>query len=45
MTSTTIIELLVKQRDVYHTSALMTTHRLPDTLIMATHYFDEKKTR
>ena len=42
VTSTTIIELLVKQRDVYHTSALMTTHRLPDTLIMATHYFDEK---
>jgi phospholipid/cholesterol/gamma-HCH transport system ATP-binding protein len=40
VTSTTIIELLVKQRDVYHTSALMTTHRLPDTLIMATHYFD-----
>ena len=42
VTSTTIIELLVKQRDVYHTSALMATHRLADTLTMATHYFDEK---
>jgi phospholipid/cholesterol/gamma-HCH transport system ATP-binding protein len=45
VTSTTIIELLVKQRDVYHTSALMTTHRLPDTLIMATNYFDEKENK
>ena len=42
VTSTTIIELLVKQRDVYHTSALMVTHRLPDTFTMASHYFDEK---
>ncbi len=45
VTSTTIIELLVKQRDVYHTSALMTTHRLPDTLMMATHYFNEKENK
>jgi phospholipid/cholesterol/gamma-HCH transport system ATP-binding protein len=42
VTSTTIIELIVKQRDVYHTSALMVTHRLPDTFTMASHYFDEK---
>jgi phospholipid/cholesterol/gamma-HCH transport system ATP-binding protein len=42
VTSTTIIELLVKQRDVYHTSALMVTHRLPDTFTMASHYFDEQ---
>jgi len=42
VTSTTIIELLVKQRDVYHTSALMVTHRLPDTFTMASYYFDEK---
>jgi phospholipid/cholesterol/gamma-HCH transport system ATP-binding protein len=41
VTSTTIIELLVKQRDVYHNSALMVTHRLPDTFTMASHYFDE----
>jgi phospholipid/cholesterol/gamma-HCH transport system ATP-binding protein len=45
VTSTTIIELLVKQRDVYHTSALMVTHRLPDTFTMASNYFDEKKNR
>jgi phospholipid/cholesterol/gamma-HCH transport system ATP-binding protein len=42
VTSTTIIELIVKQRDVYHTSALLVTHRLPDTFTMASHYFDEK---
>jgi phospholipid/cholesterol/gamma-HCH transport system ATP-binding protein len=40
VTSTTIIELIVKQRDVYHTSALMVTHRLQDAFTMATHYFD-----
>ncbi len=45
VTSTTIIELLVKQRDVYHTSALMTTHRLADTFTMATHYFDATQNR
>jgi len=45
VTSTTIIELLVKQRDVYHTSALMVTHRLPDTFTMASHYFDEKENK
>ena len=42
VTSTTIIELIVKQRDVYHTSALMVTHRLPDTFTMASSYFDEQ---
>jgi phospholipid/cholesterol/gamma-HCH transport system ATP-binding protein len=40
VTSTTIVELIVKQRDVYKTSALMVTHRLQDAFIMATHYFD-----
>ncbi len=40
VTSTTIIELLVKQRDVSHTSALMVTHRLQDAIIMATHSYD-----
>ena len=42
VTSTTIVELIVKQRDVYHTSALMVTHRLQDAFTMATHYFDTK---
>ncbi len=40
VTSTTIVELVVKQRDVYHTSAFMVTHRLQDAFTMATHYFD-----
>src|SRR5450631_2873993 len=42
VTSTTIVELVVKQRDVYKTSALMVTHRLQDAFTMATHYFDPK---
>jgi phospholipid/cholesterol/gamma-HCH transport system ATP-binding protein len=42
VTSTTIIELVVKQRDVYHTTALLVTHRLQDAYTMATHYFDTK---
>lgn len=40
VTSTTIIELILKQRDQYHTSALMVTHRLPDAYVMATNYYD-----
>lgn len=42
VTSTTIIELIVKQRDVAKSSALMVTHRLQDAYVMATHYFDVK---
>src|SRR2546429_2212077 len=42
VTSNTIIELIVKQRDVYKTSALLVTHRLQDAFTMATHYFDSK---
>jgi phospholipid/cholesterol/gamma-HCH transport system ATP-binding protein len=40
ITSTTIIELIMKQRDVFKTSALMVTHRLQDGFTLATHYFD-----
>ena len=40
VTSTTIVELIVKQRDVYKTSALLVTHRLQDAFTMATHSFD-----
>ena len=43
ITSTTIIELLLKERDVYHTSALMVTHRLQDAWVMATHRFNREK--
>jgi phospholipid/cholesterol/gamma-HCH transport system ATP-binding protein len=42
VTSTTIIQLIVKQRDVYKTSSLLVTHRLQDAFIMATHYFDRQ---
>jgi phospholipid/cholesterol/gamma-HCH transport system ATP-binding protein len=42
VTSTTIVELIVKQRDVYKTSSLLVTHRLQDAFTMATHYFDRK---
>jgi phospholipid/cholesterol/gamma-HCH transport system ATP-binding protein len=45
ITSTTIIELIVKQRDVYHTSSLLVSHRLQDTFTMATHYFDRQQNR
>ena len=41
VTSNTIIELIVKQRDVYKTSALLVTHRLQDAFTMATHQFDK----
>ena len=40
ITSTTIIELIMKQRDVYKTSALMVTHRLQDGFTLASHYYD-----
>jgi phospholipid/cholesterol/gamma-HCH transport system ATP-binding protein len=43
VTSTTIIELLVKQRDVYHSSSLLVTHRLQDAFTMASHYFDRSE--
>src|SRR5271163_3636143 len=42
VTSNTIVDLIMKQRDVYKTSALMVTHRLQDAFTMATHQFDKK---
>ena len=39
ITSTTIIELVVKQRDVSHTTSLLITHRLQDAFTLATHRF------
>jgi phospholipid/cholesterol/gamma-HCH transport system ATP-binding protein len=42
VTSTTIVELIVKQRDVSKTSSLLVTHRLQDAFTMASHYFDPK---
>jgi phospholipid/cholesterol/gamma-HCH transport system ATP-binding protein len=43
ITSTTIIELVMKQRDVYQTSSLLVTHRLQDAFTLATHTFDREK--
>ena len=42
VTSNTIVELIMKQRDVYRTSSLMVTHRLQDAFTMATHEFDKQ---
>src|SRR5580692_382511 len=42
VTSTTIIQLIVKQRDVSKTSSLLVTHRLQDAFTMATHQFDKQ---
>jgi phospholipid/cholesterol/gamma-HCH transport system ATP-binding protein len=42
ITSNTIIELIMKQRDVYRNSALLVTHRLQDAFTMATHQFDKQ---
>lgn len=40
VTSTTIIELIVKERDVYGTPSLLVTHRLQDAFMMCSHGFD-----
>jgi phospholipid/cholesterol/gamma-HCH transport system ATP-binding protein len=40
ITSTTIIELCMKQRDVSHTTSLLVTHRLQDAFVLATHRYD-----
>jgi phospholipid/cholesterol/gamma-HCH transport system ATP-binding protein len=43
ITSTTIIELVVKQRDFYGTTAMLVTHRLQDAFVLATHHYDAEK--
>ena len=40
VTSTTILELIVKQRDFYKTPSLLVTHRLQDAFLMCTHAFN-----
>ena len=42
ITSTTIIELVIKQRDVYGSSSLLVSHRLQDAFTLAPHRFDKK---
>lgn len=43
VTSTTIIELIVKQRDFYKTPSIMVTHRLQDAFTMVTHRYDGER--
>jgi phospholipid/cholesterol/gamma-HCH transport system ATP-binding protein len=43
ITSTTIIELVMKQRDVYHTPSILVTHRLQDAFTLSTHRFDPEQ--
>jgi len=45
ITSTTIIELIVKQRDVYRTPSLLVTHRLQDAFTMCSHRFETAEDR
>jgi phospholipid/cholesterol/gamma-HCH transport system ATP-binding protein len=45
VTSTTIIELIVKERDVHHTPSLLVTHRLQDAFILCQHRFDPARGR
>lgn len=45
ITSTTIVELIVKQRDVYRTSSLLVTHRLQDAFTMAMHRFNREENK
>ena len=43
VTSATIIELVMKERDVYRTPSLLVTHRLQDAFTLCTHRFDEEQ--
>jgi phospholipid/cholesterol/gamma-HCH transport system ATP-binding protein len=43
LTSTTIIELIVKERDVSHTPSIMVTHRLQDAFLLCNNRFDSQQ--
>ena len=45
VTSTTIIELVMKERDVYRTPSLLVTHRLQDAFTLCSHRFDSGRNR
>jgi phospholipid/cholesterol/gamma-HCH transport system ATP-binding protein len=45
ITSTTIIELVIKQRDVSQTTSLLITHRIQDAFTLATHRFNATTNR
>jgi phospholipid/cholesterol/gamma-HCH transport system ATP-binding protein len=42
ITSTTIVDLVIKQRDVSHTTALLITHRMQDAFLLAMSRFNTK---
>jgi phospholipid/cholesterol/gamma-HCH transport system ATP-binding protein len=42
ITSTTIIDLVIKQRDVTHTTSLVITHRLQDAFLLARSHFNSE---
>jgi phospholipid/cholesterol/gamma-HCH transport system ATP-binding protein len=42
ITSTTIVDLVIKQRDVTHTTSLLITHRLQDAFLLARNYFNQE---
>jgi len=42
ITSTTIIDLVIKQRDVTHTTSLVITHRLQDAFLLARNRFNSE---
>ena len=42
VTSTTIIELIMKERDVHQTPSLLVTHRLQDAFTLCSHRFDSE---
>jgi phospholipid/cholesterol/gamma-HCH transport system ATP-binding protein len=42
ITSTTIIDLVIKQRDVTHTTSLVITHRLQDAFLLARNRFNQE---
>ncbi|MGA3159744.1 MAG: ATP-binding cassette domain-containing protein [Terracidiphilus sp.] len=43
LTSTTIIELIVKERDVCHTPSIMVTHRIQDAFLLCNNRFDPQQ--
>ncbi|WP_420238626.1 ABC transporter ATP-binding protein [Telmatobacter bradus] len=45
VTSTQIIELIVKARDINHTPSLLVTHRLQDAFTLSTHRYDAELER
>jgi phospholipid/cholesterol/gamma-HCH transport system ATP-binding protein len=45
ITSTTIVDLVIKQRDVSHTTALLITHRMQDAFLLAMSRFDAQTSK